>query len=95
MTYGDVSGRNGAFVGVANPRQQPLGADVDIDKAFHAVETAGGAAVRADWGRDWQAFASTAVVSGRTVVFVSYARGAQPLAGFRFDAATGEVTKTQ
>ena len=94
MTY-DVGGRSGAFVNTVTPRQQPLALQVDIEAVFAAVERTGGAALRADWGRDWQAGASTVTFAGPLQVRVSYSRGGPPLASFTYDVATGQVTRTQ
>jgi peptide/nickel transport system permease protein len=86
--YGE---RQGAFVG-SGVRQQPLAVPIDIEAIFAAVERAGGSAVRAEWGSDWQAFASTV---GPSEVRVGYMRGGPPLVSFTYDIATRAITRTQ
>jgi peptide/nickel transport system permease protein len=94
VTYGDSGGRNGAFVGNTNPRQQPLTAAVDIEAAFAAVERSGGADARAPLGKDWAANASTQTITGRLQVFVSYLpQNAGAIATFTYDVATGQITR--
>ena len=92
VTY-DVGGRSGAFVNTVIPRQQPLAMPVDIEAIFAAVERNGGAALRADWGNDWQAGASTVTFAGPLQVRISYSRGGPPLASFSYDVATGAITR--
>jgi len=92
VTY-DIGGRNGAFVNTVTPRQQPLAMPVDIEAVFAAVERSGGATLRADWGKDWQAGASTVTFTGTLQVRVSYSRGGPPLATFTYDVATGAITR--
>lgn len=97
VTYGDVGGRNGAFVNSVAQRQRPLGQMVDVEAAFAAIERGGGADVRAQWGKDWQAVAQTEAVTaiGPVRVRVYYLRGGPPLATFFYDVSTGAVTRTQ
>ncbi len=89
----DVGGRSGAFVNTVIPRQQPLAMPVDIEAVFAAVERGGGSTVRAEWGRDWQAGASTVSFAGHLQVRISYSRGGPPLATFSYDVATGAITR--
>ena len=89
----DVGGRSGAFVNTVIPRQQPLAMPVDIEAVFAAVERGGGSTVRAEWGRDWQAGASTVTFAGHLQVRISYSRGGPPLATFSYDVATGAITR--
>ncbi|HUQ42090.1 MAG TPA: ABC transporter permease subunit [Candidatus Limnocylindrales bacterium] len=96
VTYGDVGGRNGAVVGNTTPRQQPMSVPVDIEAAFAAVERAGGAAARANLGRDWVANASTQTIDAKLQVIVSYLpANAGVIATFAYDVATGQVTRTR
>lgn len=97
VTYGDIAGRNGAFVGNTSPnRQQPLGTTVDIEGAFAAIERFGGAAVRAELGKDWSVNASTTAFTGKLQVAVSYfPPNAQAVATFTYDVATGQITRTR
>jgi peptide/nickel transport system permease protein len=92
VTY-DIGGRSGAFVNTVTPRQQPLAMPVDIEAVFAAVERGGGSTVRAEWGRDWQAGASTVTFAGPLQVRVSYSRGSPPLATFIYDVVTGAITR--
>jgi hypothetical protein len=92
VTY-DIGGRSGAFVNTVIPRQQPLALAVDIEAVFALVERSGGSAVRAEWGRDWQAGASTVTFAGPLQVRVSYSRTGPPLATFIYDVATGAITR--
>ncbi len=95
VTYGDIAGRNGAFVNTVSPRQQPLGSAVDIEAVFGAVERSGGSALRTEFGKDWQVDASTVTFTGKVQVRVTYFRGGPPVASFVYDVATGTVTRTQ
>ncbi|MDO8506031.1 MAG: ABC transporter permease subunit, partial [Candidatus Limnocylindria bacterium] len=94
VNFGD---RPGAFVGNSFPaRQQPLGAAVDIEAVFAAVERFGGAAVRAELGKDWSVNASTTTFTGKLQVSVSYSPpNAQAVATFTYDVATGQITRTR
>jgi peptide/nickel transport system permease protein len=96
VIYGDVGGRNGAFVNTVSPRQRPLDTVVDIEAAFAAVERSGGADARARLGTDWVASAFTQTFTGKLEVSVSYLpQNAGPIAVFSYDVATGQVTRTR
>ncbi len=94
VTY-DTGGRSGAFVNTVTPRQQPLAMPVDIEAVFAAVERGGGTALRADWGRDWQAGASTVTFTGTLQVRVTYFRGGPAIATFAYEVVTGAITRVQ
>jgi len=80
-----------------NPRLVPLPVSVDVERAFAAVEAAGGRDARAP-SEDWSANVNASVQSGALVVNVSYialrAGSGTQLALFRYDPITGAVTRT-
>jgi peptide/nickel transport system permease protein len=96
VTYGDVGGRNGAFLNTVSPKQRPLEARVDVEAIFAAVERFGGADVRARLGKDWSASAATQTFTGKLQVSVSYfPTNAGASATFAYDVATGQITRTR
>ena len=95
--FGTHSGVGG--VGTLSERPPLLAAPVDLRRAFAAVEAAGGRALREEWARAglrvWSAGAATQVREGRVVVAVTYVRSVTDQPSFRYDVATGQVTRTQ
>lgn len=92
-------GSSGPLVfGSSLPGQRPLPVPVDIERAFRAVDLAGGAALRDEWSRqgssDWFANAFTGIREGRVIVEVTYQRAQGSGSGrFRLDVATGRVER--
>ena len=89
-----VGGSPSANIVVNNPRPVPLSAPVDVEKAFAAVEAAGGRDARASV-EDWIANVNASMQTGVLVVVVSYsiANRGTFLGQYRYDPVSGSVTR--
>jgi hypothetical protein len=89
-----VGGSPSANIVVNNPRPVPLSVPVDVEKAFAAVEAAGGRDARAST-EDWIANVNASMQTGVLVVTVNYsvANRGTFLAQYRYDPVSGSVSR--
>ncbi|MDP9252967.1 MAG: ABC transporter permease subunit [Chloroflexota bacterium] len=87
-----------ASVGSSTVRPTPIGAAVDLETAFAAVEARGGRALREDWSREgpqWSATADVGIDGFALAVRIRYGGPSRQSATFNYDLATGRVERTQ
>ena len=88
-----------ANVGSTTLRGTPIGAAIDLESAFSAVEAGGGRALREDWARagtpQWSATADVGIEGVVSAVRVRYGGPERQSATFTYDIATGRVERTQ
>ena len=86
-----------ASVGFGGART-PIGASVDLEAIFAAVEAQGGRAQRDAWSREgatqWSATVDVGVDGSVSAVRVFYGAPPSRQATFRYDLATGRVERT-
>ncbi|TMF56973.1 MAG: ABC transporter permease [Chloroflexi bacterium] len=86
-----------ATVGFSGARR-PIGAGVDLEAVFAAVEAQGGRALREGWSREgatqWSATADVGIDASVSTARVFYGAPPSRQATFRYDLATGRVERT-